>query len=205
MDETRQQTVFDSDQQQLGETYANALIGFAQKTGATEQLLEQLDGVADAIRQLPKLESLLQSPRIGAIEKVKLLDKALNGKVDAKLLNFLKIVLEKGRFDCLPAIQIAAHKIFDEISGRVQATITTAEPIDEGVRKRVEEKLAGALGKQIQLASKTDPAVIGGMVVRIGDTVYDASVKNQLNQVRTRATKKAADAIRTSIDKFMVG
>lgn len=203
MDEPRQQTVFDSDQQLIGETYANALIGFGQQAGNTEEMLGQFDGVANAINGLPKLGEMLQSPQIAVADKLGLLDKALNGKVDGKLMNFLKIILEKGRFDCLPAIQSSAKKIFDELSGRVQATMTTAEAVDDSVRKRVEEKLAKMLGKEIQLESVTDPSIIGGMVVRIGDTVYDGSVQNQLKQVRSRATKRAEESIRSSIDKFM--
>ena len=120
-------------------------------------------------------------------------------------MDFLKIILEKGRFDCLPAIRSSAEKIFDEISGRVQATVTTAEPIEESVRKRIEKSLSTKLGKQIQLESRVDPSVIGGMVVRIGDTVYDGSVQSQLSQVRSRAIKRASDAIRSSLDKFMAG
>ncbi len=203
MDETQSVTVFDSDQQQLGETYAHALIGLGQKTGATQQLLEQLSSVGDVLRKLPKLGSMLQSPQIAPAEKMKLLEKAFGGRIDGKLMNFLKIVLEKRRFDCLPAIQAAAKKIFDELSGRMQATITTAEPIDDEGRQRVEAKLAGMFNKQIQLATRTDPSIIGGMVVRVGDTVYDGSVKNQLNQVRARASQRAADAIRASLDRFM--
>lgn len=203
MDEPKQQTVFDSDQQLIGETYANALIGFGQKSGNTEKMLEQLDDVAGAISALPKLDAMMQSPQIAVADKVSLLDKALKGKVDGKLMNFLKIILEKNRFDCVPAIQTSAKKIFDELSGRVQATMTTAEKVDDSVRKRVEEKLAKMLDKKIQLESVTDSTIIGGMVIRIGDTVYDGSVQNQLKQVRARATKRAEESIRSSIDKFM--
>lgn len=203
MDEPRPATVFDSDQQQLGETYARALVGLGQKTGATQQMLEQLSSVSDVLGKLPKLGSMLQSPQIAPAEKMKLLEKAFSGRVDGQLMNFLKVVLEKRRFDCLPAIQASATKIFDELSGRLQATITTAEPIDDEGRRRVESRLADMLGKQIQLAAKTDPSIIGGMVVRVGDTVYDGSVRNQLNQVRARAKRQATDAIRTSLDRFM--
>ncbi len=86
--------------------------------------------------------------------------------------------------------------------GRVQATLTTAEPIDAEVKQEVEKKLAKMLGKQVQVASKTDPGIIGGMIVRINDTVYDGSVFNQLNQVRTKAIKGAIGAIRGAIDSF---
>lgn len=205
MEEPKQQTVFDSDQQQVGETYANALIGFSQQNGSTESMLEQLGGVVDAVQAVPKLNAALQSPGVAMPDKMNLLEKALASKVDGKLMNFLKIVLEKGRFDCLPSIRSSAEKIFDEMSGRVQATVTTAEPIDESVRKRIEDNLSKKLGKKIQLTPKIDASVIGGMVVRIGDTVYDGSVQNQLQQVRTKAIKRASDAIRASLDKFMAG
>lgn len=205
MDEPKHQTVFDSDQQQVGEAYANALIGFGQQNGSTELLLEQLGGVVDVLHDVPKLNAALQSPGVAMPEKMSLLEKSLSKKVDGKLMNFLKIVLEKGRFDCLPAVRSSAEKIFDEMSGRVQATVTTAEPIDESVRKRIEESLSKKLGKKIQLTPEIDASVIGGMVVRIGDTVYDSSVKSQLGQVRTKAIKRASDAIRSSLDKFMAG
>ena len=203
MGEPKQQTVFDTDQQQIGETYASALIGFGQNSGNTEALLEQLDGVVSVMDGLPKLMSMLQSPGIGAADKMVLLGKAFDGRVDGKLMNFLKIVLDKGRIDCVGAIAVAANKIFDELCGRMQATITTAEPIEDSVRAGIEKSLSDKLGKQIQLESKVDSAVIGGMVIRIGDTVYDGSVQNHLNQVRNKAIKSASDAIRSSLDKFM--
>jgi len=205
MEEPKHQTVFDSDQQQVGEAYANALIGFGQQNGSTELLLEQLGGVVDVLRDVPKLDAALQSPGVPLPDKMSLLEKSLSSKVDGKLMNFLKIVLEKGRFDCLPSVRNSAEKIFDEMSGRVQATVTTAEPIDESVRKRIEENLSSKLGKKIQLTSEIDASVIGGMVVRIGDTVYDSSVQSQLSQVRAKAIKRASDAIRGSLDKFMAG
>ena len=205
MEEPKHQTVFDSDQQQIGETYANALVGFGQQNGNTETLLEQLGGVVEVLGGVPKLNAMLQSPGIGAAEKMRLMEKAFGGKVDGKLMNFLKIVLGKGRFDCVPAIFQSAEKIFDVLSGRVQASVTTAEPIEDSVRQRIESNLSKKLDKQIQLEAIVDPNVIGGMVIRIGDTVYDGSVKNQLSQVRNRAIKSASDAIRASLDKFMAG
>ena len=94
MEESRQSTVFDTDQQQVGETYANALIGFGQKNGNTESLLDQLEGVVAALGGVPKLGSMLQSPGIGVADKLGLLEKAFGSKVDGNLMNFLKIVLE---------------------------------------------------------------------------------------------------------------
>lgn len=203
MEDAKLQTVFDSDQQQIGEIYANALVGFGQKSSGTESLLGELRQVVGALDGVPKLKALLESPQVGRSEKTQLLDKVFSGKVSTELLNFLKVVLEKGRFDCVQAISVSAKKIFDEISGRVQATLTTAEPVDDGVRNQIAEKLAAKIGKQVEVNVHVDPSIIGGMVVRVGDTVYDGSVKSQLAQVRAKATKRAADAIRSSLDKFM--
>ena len=99
--EVSQSTVFDSDQQLLGEVYAKALLGLGQQQGIVDSLMDELDGVTDALNSLPKFQAALESPRIAVEEKQQLIDKAFAGKVQSPLLNFLKIVAAKGRFDCL--------------------------------------------------------------------------------------------------------
>jgi F-type H+-transporting ATPase subunit delta len=196
-------TVFDTDQQQLGDIYAKALIGFGQKAGDLGGLLGELDDVTDALDGVPKLQVALESPRISVADKQALLTKAFGERVSKGLLNFLKIVVAKGRFDCLRAITVSARRMHDEMSGRVVATVTTAEPIDDTVRNEIAAKVGEVLGATIELREVVDPAIIGGMVVRVGDTVYDGSVANQLGQIRAKAVKRASDAIRGSIDKFI--
>ncbi len=90
----------------------------------------------------------------------------------------------------------------DELLGRVKATLTTAEEVDDSVRQKISERLVELFGKQVVLNSEVDPRIIGGMIVRVGDTVYDGSVSNQLEQVRSKAIKHAADAIREHLDRF---
>jgi F-type H+-transporting ATPase subunit delta len=200
--EPQHPTVFDTAQQQLGEVYARALLQLGQKSGRLEQFLEELDAVVDSLQQLPKFQAALESPRISFADKEKLLEKAYRNKVGREFLNFLKVVARKRRFDCLAAVRTSAHQLHDELSGRVRALITTADPIDTAALKKIEDKLSAALSKKIQMATAIDPKMIGGMVIRIGDTVYDGSVVSQLNQVRTKAIKRASDAIRQSLDRF---
>jgi F-type H+-transporting ATPase subunit delta len=90
----------------------------------------------------------------------------------------------------------------DEMSGRVQAVLTSASEIDESVKNNISDKLSKLLGKTVSLTSVVDPEILGGIVVRVGDTVYDGSVVSQLAQVRVKAVKKAADAIRAQLDRF---
>lgn len=204
-DRVRHQTVFDTDQQQLGEVYAKALLGFGQQAGNLDALTAQLDGVVDVIESLPDLQAALESPRISLAQKTGLLDKAFAGRIEGPMLNFLKVVAEKGRLDCLPAIRAAAHRLHDEMAGRVQAELITAIPVDESVHQKLQDRLGSLLGKQVVLTASVDPHVIGGMVVRVGDTVYDGSVANQLQRVRNRAVKRSIDAIRESVDRFLAG
>ena len=194
-------TVFDSDQQQLGKVYAQALLGFAQQSQAVDSLIGELDAVVDAVESMPQLKLALESPRITGSEKDRLVQKIFGGSQD--LVNFLKIVGAKDRFDCLAAIRAAAHRLHDEMAGRVQATLTTAHQVDDSVRQKLQTKLSSVLGKQVGLSAKVDEKIIGGMVVRVGDTVYDGSVVNQLGRVRAKAVKRTTDAIRQSIGTFM--
>ena len=202
MVEAKQPTVFDSDQQQLGDVYARALLAFAADAGNVDQRVEELGEVVGAINGVAGLRDALESPRVGVESKVDLLDKAFAGKVEKGLLHFLKVVGNKGRFDCLGAIASSAKTLRDEMSGRVQAVVTSASPMDSEVVGRITDQLSKTLGKDVSLQVLVDPEILGGIVVRVGDTVYDGSVVNQLSQVRARAVKRASDAIREKLDRF---
>ena len=202
MVEAKQPTVFDSDQQQLGDVYARALLAFAADAGNVDQLVDELGEVVEAINGVAGLRDALESPRVGGESKVDLLDKAFAGKVEKGLLHFLKVVGNKGRFDCLGAIASSAKTLRDEMSGRVQAVVTSASPMDSEVVGRITDQLSKTLGKDVSLQVLVDPEILGGIVVRVGDTVYDGSVVNQLSQVRARAVKRASDAIREKLDRF---
>lgn len=204
MDETpRQSTVFDADQQQVGEIYAHALVAIGQKQGQPAELLSQLEAFGAVLDELPRLKAALESPRIAVADKHSLLDKALGDRFDRSLRNFLQVIVEKGRFNCLGAIARASRGLVDEMSGRVVASVTTAEPMDDSTRSRLAERLGQVLGKTVEVQTKQDPGLIGGLVVRVGDTVYDGSIANHLKQLRKRAFQHASDAIRGSIDKFI--
>lgn len=203
MDETKQPTVFDTDQQQLGDVYAKAFLGFAKESGKLDDMVAELGEVVGVFNELPKFRLAMESPRIDMADKTAMLDKAFKGKCSTGLLNFLKLVAQRGRFDCLNSIlgsTVAAH---DEMAGRVKATLTTASEIESSVQDSVAKKLSGILGKEVKLECVVDPDIVGGMVVRVGDTIYDGSVVNQLQQVRTKAVQKAVDALREKLDKFI--
>ena len=128
-DNIQHPTVFDPDQQQLGDVYAKALLGFGQQSGNVDGLVEELGAVVEAVHSLPTLRQILESPRVGASEKTALVEKSFRERISDPALNFLKIVCEKGRFDCLGAMHASAVSLSNEAAGRTQATLTTAEAI----------------------------------------------------------------------------
>lgn len=191
-----------TDQQQLGEVYAKALFGVGEKSGSTEALIGELKSVNAAVAELPKLADALTAPQIGIDEKSALVEKAFSGKTSGAMMNFLKVIVQKDRFDCLPAVAVAAQQMHDQKSGKIQATLLTAETVDAKTQKEIAEQLSKKLGKTVELNAEVDPSIIGGVVVRVGDTVYDSSVAGQLEQVRTKAMKKASDVIREHLNRF---
>jgi F-type H+-transporting ATPase subunit delta len=200
--DSQQSTVFDSDQQQLGETYAKALLGLSDNATEVDGFVDEVANVASVIGDLPKLRAILESPQISFDRKAGVLDKAFGGKAHPSVVNFLKVLTRNGRFDCLSAVAVSAETLRNEAAGRVQGILTTATEVDGEVVNRIADRLSKVVGKEVKLTSKVDSDVIGGMVIRIGDTVYDASVVNQLAQVRAKAVQKASDAIREKLDRF---
>ncbi len=203
MDDTQQPTVFDTDQQQLGDVYAKAFLGFAKESGKLDALVDELGDVVGVFNKLPKFRAAMESPRVDVDAKTAMLDKAFTGKCSKELLNFMKMIAKRNRFDCINAILSSTIEAHDEMAGRVKATLTTASEVSQSVQDSVAKKLSGILGKEVNLSCDVDPEIIGGMVVRVGDTVYDGSVVNQLEQVRTKAIKKAVDAFREKLDTFV--
>jgi len=202
MSEDDNKPVFDTDQQYLGNVYGKALMGLADKAGTVDQMVEQLDSFVDVLGQIPSLRYALESPRVGFAEKEAIINKAIQGKASPDFLNFVKVVCRKGRADCFAAIRDAVQSMHDELSSRIRATMITAVPVDDGTRQKVADQMSKILGKQVSMTTQVDPNIIGGLVVRIGDTVYDGSVTNQLNQIRATAVGRANQQIRQALSRF---
>jgi len=193
----------DTGQQQVGAIYAKALLGSAEAVGNAAELVEELESfVKDVLDKLPDLDAVLSSPRVSHDEKVGLLDRVFAKRMSPSLQTFLKVVSAHGRLDCLRAIAQAARAELNRTAGIVVVEVTTAEPIDAGLEKQIKKSLSRSLGQDVQIRSRTDSAIIGGMVVRIGDKVFDGSVANQLGTLREQAISKMAQEIRAGKDRF---
>jgi F-type H+-transporting ATPase subunit delta len=159
--------------------------------------------VSDVLNKLPQLDVLLSSPRVAHRDKVVMLDKTLTGKASDLFLNFLKVVSQHGRLDCLRVIQACLKEQYSQDQGHLEVLVTTATRLDEPAVATMQEKLNVAFDATVDLILNVDSALVGGTVIRIGDTVYDGSVANRLERIRTIARENTIREIRLSTDRFV--
>lgn len=203
MADTQSAGKFDAGRQHLGTVYAKALLGAAQQAGNVEGVLEELESLeGDILQKMPALRLTLSSPRVSVEEKVALLDKAFAGKMSGVLLNFLKVTAGHDRLSCLPDVLRNYRSLVNEAEGKLEVTVRAAYPLSNPLRDRIAAKLGEVLKKKVQLNVEIDPDLLGGLVVRIGDTLYDGSLAAQLQRMKTVALEQTSQAIRDSLNRF---
>ena len=195
----------DASRQRLGTVYAKALLAAGEKAGQADLAVEELEAIiSDVLDKLPQLDEVLRTPRLTHEERVPIIEKAFGGKVSATTLTFLKVVSKHDRLDCLRAIAKAARKQLNVVRGRVEVIVQTAHPLSNPVRERIVSRLTQLLGRQVMLRTEVNADLLGGLVVRVGDTVYDASLAAQLKRMQQVTLDHTKQAIRQSIERFAV-
>jgi len=193
----------DAGRQHLGTVYAKALLGAAEKAGQADMVVEELEAiVSDVLTKLPVLDETLKSPRLTVEERLPIIEKAFGGRVSPTTLTFLKVVSNHGRLDCLRAIARAARKQLNVARGRVEVRVETAYPLSNPIRERIAGRLRELLGREVILDAAVNQDLLGGLVVRVGDTVYDASLTARLKRMEQVALDHTKQSIRESIERF---
>jgi len=156
--------------------------------GSTDEIAAALRGFAALIDESEDLERLIKSPVYSSETQIRALTPILDAAgVTGVAANFVKLVATKRRLFLLPAIVVAYGKLHDAAKGIVRADVTVAAPLAPHHESALREALAGVTsGKTVDLEVKVDPAIIGGLVVKIGSRMLDASLKTKLNSIRTR-------------------
>lgn len=180
----------------LARRYARALVALGADSALTDRLGQQLDAFTGVVQQDDGLlGSVLGNPGLTTLERRAVLDKVLERMaLHAFVANFLRLLVDKNRFEHLPAINIAYREMADEQARRVRATVTTARKLDPAISARVRQTLEGSTGKTVVLTEVVDAKVLGGMVVQLGDTVYDASIRARLASVQDALMRPAGQA-----------
>ena len=201
-EQTQHQTALDGDEQQVGALYAKALLGAA--GGKTDEIVSQLEAVVqECLNRFPALEQALGSPNIAQEEKEAMLDRIFGGKLDKLLLNFIKVLCRRGRAESLRAVQVTASMLRDEQLGRLHVQVTSALALDDAQRNAIRTQLKSAFGKDAMLEESIDAALLGGIVLRIGDKVYDGSVLGKLQQLRQSVLSGVQRSMRSNFDSLI--
>jgi len=189
--------------EKIAEVYAEAFLNAVDVKGESpDETLGELASFVDVLRALPKFDTVISSAMIATEEKLSLIDKAIGSQASPTFKNFLQVVAKRGRLDILRAIHSEATKIVDKRRNRIPVTITTAVPLDEQAFGSLSEKLRVVIGGEPIIQSVVDPETIGGLVVRVGDTIYDASLLTQLKTVRQQMIDRSAHEIQSRRDSF---
>ena len=187
----------------IARIYAKALLDTTERAGNTAPIIEEFDAVmVDVLEGFPKLEAVFESGLVSADEKSGVIDRVLGGRVAPTLVNFLKVVARHGRLDCLRAIHCETHTMYDRLRNRILVKLTTAQPLSAAEVEHIAESLRIKLGGEPVFQQETDPDLIGGAVLRIGDTVYDGSIANQLHNLRQQMIERTANEIQSRRDRF---
>ena len=197
------ETASDVGMEHIAHVYAEALLGAAETAGQTEAVLDEFDDLmAEVLDSSPQFERVLASGLIPHEEKVGILDRVLGGRASPTMLNFLKVLSRHDRLDCLRAIHRQVRTLHERFHGRVPVRVTTASPVDDQVAERIVRSVRPLLDGEPVLQRAVDPGLIGGIVVRVGDTVYDASIAAQLKNMRQQMIDRSAHEIQSRRDRF---
>ena len=171
--------------QSIARRYAKALLMIGKTDGKADDYKDELNGFASLIAGEAALEQVINNPLYNAKERKKVLT-ALIGKLNLSLVmsSFLKLLFDKGRFGFLGAINEFYQKLADDLKGVARASLVSANELSSEAVEKIRKALSKKTGKDIVLDIKTDPALIGGVVTKIGDLVLDGSIKTQLLNMR---------------------
>lgn len=176
--------------EEIARVYATALFGAAMDRGKLDAIRDQLSQFVDALRENRELELFLFSPYFNSTEKIDGLKKAV-ADAEPEFLNFLSLLLEKGRMPVIYRIQRQFNEMWNKENKRLGVTVTSAVELDPEVTKEIGSQIEEQTGNTVELTSRVDPDILGGLVVQVGNTVLDTSIRNRLEKLRKSVASAA--------------
>jgi ATP synthase F1 delta subunit len=176
--------------EELAQVYANALFEVASEHDVTDDVREQLGQFADELDQNRDLQVFLFSPYFSSQEKKDGIRKIVEG-ADERFLNFLELLAERHRMPVIFRIRRAYDALWRDENKLLPVTVTSAVDLDEQLVEGLGERIEEQTGKKVELTSRVDADVLGGLVLQVGNMVLDASIRNRLEQLRKQVAKAA--------------
>ncbi|HJR67969.1 MAG TPA: F0F1 ATP synthase subunit delta [Gemmatimonadaceae bacterium] len=175
----------------IARSYAEALLSLASKAKDLTGWGAMISDVADAITRDERLRLFLESPRVSVEQKNDVIGKAFQDRMPRLFVRFLQAVVRHRRHAIIPEIAVQYHALVDEIEGRVHARVTVSREPNAKLEKTVVDRLSKVLGKTVVPHFTVDESILGGTIIRIGDTVMDGSVRRKLARLRQRMMQGA--------------
>jgi F-type H+-transporting ATPase subunit delta len=181
----------------IARVYAGAMLELAEARGESEGLLDELRQLARLVASDSTLSAFLSSPLVGTDDRAKALEKTFRGRASDLLVDSLQVLNRKGRIGLLPAIAHVYEEQYNLAHDRVEVRVVSALPLDEGQRQRLRQAVKKRTGREAILEESVDPDLIGGLVVKIGDSKTDASVVTQLRSLSQKLLARASRQIQS--------
>jgi F-type H+-transporting ATPase subunit delta len=176
---------------ELAEVYARALFEVALEQGKLDELREQLGQFADALDGNRELAVFFFSPYFSTKEKEDALERVLEG-ADASFVNFLKLLIENHRMPVIFRTRQQFERMWERENQLLAVDITSAIELDEATTENLGREIGERAGRRVRLAAHVDPDILGGIVLRVGNSILDASIRNRLEQLRRHVAQGAA-------------
>jgi F-type H+-transporting ATPase subunit delta len=174
----------------IARRYAKALLSLAAKSGETDAVKKDLASMAELFKASKQLQSVIMNPIFSQKDKTAVVNGlAKELKVSPLSARFLDMIVRKRRFRYVREMAASYSDLLDLAQGKVKATVTAADALPDATVAKLAERLKAMVGKEVELKMEVDPALIGGVKTRIGSTVYDGSLVNQVKRVREALLK----------------
>jgi len=176
---------------ELARVYARAFFEVAREHGKLDELREQLAQFADALSEHRQLAVFFFSPYLSSSQKQEGLARALDG-ADPLLLNFLELLIEKHRMPVIFRVRQQYERLWEEEHRTLPVEVTSAIALDKETTESLGRTIGERAGRTVKLAARVDPDILGGIVLRVGNSILDASIRNRLEQLRRHVAQGAS-------------
>ncbi len=184
--------------ERVGAIYGTAFFAAAESSGKTVEAIEELESlVMDVLSPHPELEQLFANPMIAAKDKLETIDRIFGSVATPMVLDFLRVLARKERLGYLRPILEQVQLLENQRENRRRVEVTTATPLNEQMREQLFKQVHDLLSLEPELVAHVDPEILGGIVLKIGDTVYDGSIAAELERLRTQMIARGTENIET--------
>ncbi|RMD92930.1 MAG: F0F1 ATP synthase subunit delta [Calditrichaeota bacterium] len=173
----------------LARRYARALFELSKEKNILEKIRQEVEFFSDYVQNDRNFEFFLNSQQISKKQKIAAIEKLFQDRVSNLFFNFLLVLLKKNRQTIFPIVAQEFEKLYDHYYKRIRATTITAIPLDNQSVDRVKKVLNQKFGAEVQLRVKTNPDILGGLIIQVDGQIYDGSIASQLNRLKQQLTE----------------